>query len=146
MIFVYLVFFALSPLNKAIHVLDTGASRFFAGPENTVEDFATLATKNLGNLPREFTICSSMSTQAFKSNISPFLLLHKNGKPWIVFSIWSAEKDSTHHKINIQVSKSANLAPGSVLATVLHWSNYHYYHANFIANCHKNTKKFFLTK
>ena len=113
MIFVYLFFFALSPLTNAIRVLDTGASRFFAGPENTVEDFATLATENLGNLPREFTICSSMSTQAFKSNISPFLLLHKDGKPWIVFSIWSAEKDSTHHKINIQVSKSANLAPGS---------------------------------
>ena len=98
-----LIFFTPSP-SFAIPTIDTGLSPHFVGPETKITDFATLTNNNLGNLPNNFTICSSVSTLAFKSHLSPFLLLHNNSQPWVVITIWGAERKSTHHKIDIQVS------------------------------------------
>ena len=90
----------------AMPALD-GEGIYQIGSEDLVTDFAVLSGGTSDNLPGEFTICGSVTTSragARTATLSPFQLLHENGKPWIsVFSYVEAE-NSTHHQFWFIVS------------------------------------------
>ena len=91
------------PLTIAMPSIDTGVGPFAAGPEETIQDFAILTNDDLGNLPGNFTICTSVSTDALLGRLHPFQLFHDNGKPWVTFAILPALKHSTQHRLSIKV-------------------------------------------
>ena len=95
--------FVLVRLTIAMPSIDTGVGPFTAGPEETIQDFAILTNDDLGNLPGNFTICTSVSTDALLGRLHPFQLLHDNGKPWVTFAILPALKHSTQHRLSIKV-------------------------------------------
>ena len=97
------LFFVLVPLTTAMPSIDTGVGPFAAGPEETIQDFAILTNDDLGNLPGNFTICTSVSTDALLGRLHPFQLFHDNGKPWVTFAILPALKHSTQHRLSIKV-------------------------------------------
>ena len=70
-----------------------------SGPESVVNNYAVLSSDNLGTLPEDITICSSIATRAFLGFMSPFQLLYENGKPWITVRTDLALKHSTLHRI-----------------------------------------------
>ena len=90
-------------LASAIPVIENSMRVSIMGPEAILPDFAVLTANNLNDLPSDFTICSSMASDAFLGSVSPFQL-YQNGKPWI--SIWfiAAQKDSRHHQVYFYVS------------------------------------------
>ena len=83
-------------LATAIPVVDNGMGENILGLEATVTDFAVLTGNNLDNLPSDFTICSSLDSQAFLGQLSPFLLQHHDGEPWISIKIDLAKKHTTN--------------------------------------------------
>ena len=98
-------------LAAAIPVVDNGMGENILGLEATVTDFAVLAGNNLGNnlgnLPPEFTICSSIASNAFLGSLSFFQLLYENGEPWVtVKTRFGIEKDATQHRFQTFVSSS----------------------------------------
>ena len=97
------LYFVLMPLTIAMPSIDTGVGPFTAGPEETIQDFAILTNDDLGNLPGNFIICTSVSTDALLGRLHPFQLLHDNGKPWVTFAILPALKHSTQHRLSIKV-------------------------------------------
>ena len=88
----------------ALPALDTGLSFPSIGTEDKVKDFAVLDDNNLGPTPKEFTICSSVSTEVWITEMYPFQLLHDNGQPWISFRFWPPSKKSRNHQVNIKVN------------------------------------------
>ena len=90
-------------LANAIPVIDNGLGEMVLLPEAKITDFAVLNRSNLGSLPPDFTICSSLATAAFLSTLSPFQLLYQNKKPWINI-VFISQKDSTQHRIIVYVS------------------------------------------
>ena len=90
-------------LANAIPVIDNGLGEMILLPEAKITDFAVLNRSNLGSLPPDFTICSSLATAAFLSTLSPFQLLYQNKKPWINI-VFISQKDSTQHRIIVYVS------------------------------------------
>ena len=97
------LFFVLVRLTIAMPSIDTGVGPFTAGPEETIQDFAILANDDLGNLPGNFTLCTSVSTDALLGRLHPFQLFHDSGKPWVTFAILPALKHSTQHRLSIKV-------------------------------------------
>ena len=94
-------------LATAIPVVDNGMGENILGLEATVTDFAVLTGNNLGNLPPEFTICSSIASNAFLGSLSFFQLLFENGEPWVtVKTRFGIEKDATQHRFQTFVSSS----------------------------------------
>ena len=98
-------------LATAIPVVDNGMGENILGLEATVTDFAVLTGNNqgnkLGNLPPEFTICSSIASNAFLGSLSFFQLLYENGEPWVtVKTRFGIEKDATQHRFQTFVSSS----------------------------------------
>ena len=102
-------------LATAIPVVDNGMGENILGLEATVTDFAVLTRNNqgnnldnkLGNLPPEFTICSSIASNAFLGSLSFFQLLYENGEPWVtVKTRFGIEKDATQHRFQTFVSSS----------------------------------------
>ena len=87
----------------AIPAIDTGLGVVPPGPEESVKDIAVLMEDNLASLPSNFTICSSISTDAFTTGLSPFLMTRESGEPWITFSIWPPNKGSTMQRIQTKV-------------------------------------------
>ena len=87
----------------AIPAIDTGIGVVPPGPEESVQDIAVLTKDTLANLPSNFTICSSISTDAFTTGLSPFLMTRESGEPWITFSIWPPNKGSTKQRIQTKV-------------------------------------------
>ena len=88
----------------AIPAIDNGFGKKNAlGPEALMSDFAVFFGNESNNLPSDFTICSSVTTDA-DSTISPFLLTHKNGKPWISIYFSPYRKESTYHWMTFSVS------------------------------------------
>ena len=98
-------------LSTAIPVLKDDTQHKIIGNEAMVKDFAVFTGGNhLGNLPPDFTICSSVGTEAFLSGLSPFQLFFQNetnstyhGKPWISLFVYSGKTDSTYHRIRLTV-------------------------------------------
>ena len=78
-----------------------------SGPESVVNNYAVLSSDNLGTLPEDITICSSIATRAFLGFMSPFQLLYENGKPWITVRTDLALKHSTLHRIIFYVRSSS---------------------------------------
>ena len=101
----------------AIPAIDTGLGIVPPGPEESVQDIAVLTKDNLDNLPSNFTICSSISTDAFTTGISPFLMTRESGEPWITFSIWPPNKGSTKQRIQTKVM--INLSTENALNAVI---------------------------
>ena len=60
----FLNLFLIAPA-AAIPVIDTGLGPVTHGSEGSISNFAVLTDNDLGKLPTAFTICSSISTQAF---------------------------------------------------------------------------------
>ena len=87
----------------AIPAIDTGLGVVPPGPEESVKDIAVLIEDNLASLPSNFTVCSSISTDAFTTGLSPFLMTRESGEPWITFSIWPPNKASTMQRIQTKV-------------------------------------------
>ena len=104
MISSYLGLLVHASLATAIPVLDNGMGEKVSGPESVVNDFAVLTGNNLGTLPPDFTICSSIATRAFLGFMAPFQLLYNDGKPWITVRTDLALKHQTKHKIIFYVS------------------------------------------
>ena len=77
----------------AIPAIDNGMGKYKLG--KIMPDFAVLTGNNLDNLPSDFTICSSLDSQAFLGHLSPFLLQHQDGEPWISIKIDPAKKHTT---------------------------------------------------
>ena len=101
----------------AIPAIDTGIGVVPPGPEESVKDIAVLTKDNLANLPSNFTICSSISTDAFTTGLSPFLMTRESGEPWITFSIWPPNKGSTKQRIQTKVM--INLSTENALNAVI---------------------------
>ena len=101
---IYLWLLVHASLATAIPVLDNGMGEKVSGPESVVTDFAVLAGNNLGTLPPDITICSSIATRAFLGFMAPFQLLYQDGTPWITVRTDLALKDQTRHKIIFYVS------------------------------------------
>ena len=101
----------------AIPAIDTGIGVVPPGPEESVQDIAVLTKDNLANLPSNFTICSSISTDAFTTGLSPFLMTRESGEPWITFSIWPPNKGSTKQRIQTKVM--INLSTENALNAVI---------------------------
>ena len=99
----WILLFAPSSIAFAIPAIDTGLGVVPPGPEESVKDVAILIEDNLPDLLSNFTICSSISTEAFTTGLSPFLLLRESGEPWITFSIWPPNKGSTLQRIQTKV-------------------------------------------
>ena len=93
----------------ALPAIDTGLGVKIVGKEDGIVDMAVLNEEHLAPLPNEFTICSSISTQAFTTDLFPFQLLHDNGEPWVTFRFWAPGKTSTHHQLNIKVRQNTRL-------------------------------------
>ena len=77
------------------------------GSEDLVTQFAVLSGSTSDNLPGEFTICGSVSTSragARTGTLSPFNLLHEDGKPWISVFSYVEAANFTHHHILLVVS------------------------------------------
>ena len=102
----------------ALPALDTGLSFQSIGTEDKVKDFAVLDDNNLGPTPNEFTICSSVSTGVWITEMYPFQLLHDNGQSWISFRFWPPSKNSRNHQVNIKVRKNPYLLNISIFAGV----------------------------
>ena len=110
MISTYLGLLVQTYMTTAIPVLDNGMGEKVSGPESVVNDFAVLTGNNLGTLPPDFTICSSIATRAFLGgHIAPFQLLYNDGKPWISVYADVHHKYQTKHKIIFYVSFSLHL-------------------------------------
>ena len=98
---IYLELLFQTSLVIAIPTIDNGMGKLKMG--NTMPDFAVLTSNNpdnltgnnLDNLPSDFTICSSLDSQAFLGHLSPFLLQHQDGEPWISIKIDPAKKHTT---------------------------------------------------
>ena len=112
----YILFFPPS-IAFAIPAIDTGLGVVPPGPEESVQDIAVLTKDNLANLPSNFTICSSISTDAFTTGLSPFLMTRESGEPWITFSIWPPNKGSTKQRIQTKVM--INLSTENALNAVI---------------------------
>ena len=94
-------------LTSAIPAVDNGIGTQVLLPEQKITDFAVLTGNNLGNLPPEFTICSSIASNAFLGSLSFFQLLYENGEPWVtVKTRFGIEKDATQHRFQTFVSSS----------------------------------------
>ena len=92
--------------SASIPAIDTGLGLVPPGPEESVKDFAILSDDDLvTDLPSKFTICSSISTDAFTTGLSPFLLTRESGVPWITFAIWPPNKGSTMQRIQTKVAE-----------------------------------------
>ena len=105
----YLGYIFLPPV-FCMKALDTGLGPLIASSEDGITDFAVLANDNLAEMPSQFTICSSFSTDAFTTRLFPFQLLHESGDPLINFMIYAAGKTSKSHRMLIKVG---NLATSS---------------------------------
>ena len=103
---IYLGLLVQASLAAAIPVLDNGMGEKVSGPEAVVTDFAVLTGPNLGSLPPDITVCSSIATRAFLGFMAPFQLLYKDGTPWITVRTDLAGKATTRHKIIFYVSFS----------------------------------------
>ena len=90
--------------SASIPAIDTGLGLVPPGPEESVKDFAILSDDLVTDLPSKFTICSSISTDAFTTGLSPFLLTRESGEPWITFAIWPPNKGSTMQRIQTKVA------------------------------------------
>ena len=101
---IYLRLLVQACLASAIPVLDNGMGEKVSGPEAVVTDFAVLTGNNLGNLPPDLTVCSSIATRAFLGFMAPFQLLYPDGTPWITVRTDLAGKATTRHKIIFYVS------------------------------------------
>ena len=101
---IFLGLLLLTSLATAIRVLDNGMGEKVSGPESVVNDFAVLNGDNLGTLPKDITICSSIATRAFLGFMAPFQLLYDDGTPWITVRTDLALKHQTKHKIIFYVS------------------------------------------
>ena len=86
----------------AIPAIDNGMGKYKMG--KMMPDFAVLTGNNLDNLPSDFTICSSLDSQAFLGQLSPFLLQHHDGEPWISIKIDAAKKHTTNLSMVVFVS------------------------------------------
>ena len=106
---IYLGLLVQASLATAIPVLDNGMGEKVSGPEAVVTDFAVLTGPNLGNLPPDITVCSSIATRAFLGFMAPFQLLYPDGTPWITVRTDLAGKATTRHKIIFYVSFSLHL-------------------------------------
>ena len=91
--------------SASIPAIDTGLGLVPPGPEESVKDFAILSDDLVTDLPSKFTICSSISTDAFTTGLSPFLLTRESGEPWITFAIWPPNKGSTMQRIQTKVAE-----------------------------------------
>ena len=118
----YLGYIFLPPV-FCMKALDTGLGPLIASSEDGITDFAVLANDNLAEMPSQFTICSSFSTDAFTTRLFPFQLLHESGDPLINFMIYAAGKTSKSHRMLIKVG---NLATSSAVAFtidfILRWA------------------------
>ena len=76
-----LLFLLLWPTN-GLSVYDSGLGEPIYGDEKLTTDFATLEVDEVANLPTEFTICSSTSTDSYQTAQNLFLLLRETGEPW----------------------------------------------------------------
>ena len=112
----YILLFAHS-IAFAIPAIDTGIGVVPPGPEESVQDIAVLTKDSLANLSSNFTICSSISTDAFTTGLSPFLMTRESGEPWITFSIWPPNKGSTKQRIQTKVM--INLSTENALNAVI---------------------------
>ena len=91
---IYLELLFQTSLVIAIPAIDNGMGKYKMG--KMMPDFAVLTGNNLDNLPSDFTICSSLDSQAFLGHLSPFLLQHQDGEPWISIKIDLAKKHTTN--------------------------------------------------
>ena len=116
----------LAPVSliKAMPVIDTGVGSHVIGPEAQIRDFAIFTDNSLDNLPEPFTICSSIATKSFIGGLSPFQLLHEDGKPWISVNFEATDKSATFHHITITVSKKQFLS--SLNLPKLHFAHWQY--------------------
>ena len=102
----YLGLMILTSLTVAVPTIDTELGpTLITGPKETIKDFAIL-NQTLGKLPTNFTLCSSVTTDALTGRLNPFQLLQDNGEPWITFFIFAAQRTATQHRIMIMVSFS----------------------------------------
>ena len=90
-------------LASTLRVIDNGLGVTQSGLEEKIVDYAILAADEKADLPSQvcqglvcifslhmytcvsfqFTICSSIATDAFTNAICPFQLLRESGAPWI---------------------------------------------------------------
>ena len=120
MMICWILLFASSSIAFAIPAIDTGLGVLPPGPEESVKDVAILIEDNLPYLLSNFTICSSISTDAFTTGLSPFLLLRESGEPWITFSIWPPNKGSTLQRIQTKVTNKLSGKIAEVCNTVVY--------------------------
>ena len=113
----------LAPVSliKAMPVIDTGVGSHVIGSEAQIRDFAIFTDNSLDNLPEPFTICSSIATKSFIGGLSPFQLLHDDGKPWISVNFEATDKSATFHHITITVSKKQFLSSSNLPLHFAHW-------------------------
>ena len=93
-------------LTSAIPAVYNGVGPQLYGPEELIKDFAILTDSRLEDVPSAFTICSSLSTKAFSGGVSPFQLLHKDGKSWISVHFRPAAKEATFHHLVLTVREA----------------------------------------
>ena len=103
--FISLQLLVQASLAISIPVIENGMGENKLGPEVMITDFAVLTLNNPDvNLPSDFTICSSVSSDTFLGFLSPFQLVHQDGTPWISVRIEPAQKDSRRHRMIFFVS------------------------------------------
>ena len=103
--FISLQLLVQASLAISIPVIENGMGENKLGPEMMITDFAVLTLNNPDvNLPSDFTICSSVSSDTFLGFLSPFQLVHQDGTPWISVRIEPAQKDSRRHRMIFFVS------------------------------------------
>ena len=103
--FISLKLLVQASLAISIPVIENGMGENKLGPEVMITDFAVLTLNNPDvNLPSDFTICSSVSSDTFLGFLSPFQLVQEDGTPWISVRIEPAQKDSRRHRMIFFVS------------------------------------------
>ena len=95
-----------------LHICAVSALRYYTSgvgdpiydDEVYTTDFATLAVDKIAQLPSQFTICSSISTDAFRTPNSLFLLRRETGEPWFNVYTWPYKpRESLTFRLEVQV-------------------------------------------
>ena len=108
---IFLQLIALASIANAMPAIDNGLGEQLYGPEKVVTDFAVLSGINFENVPDDITICSSVTSGgAWTGPISPFQLLHENGKPWVSL-VFLADTKKITHQIWLHVSSILAIRP-----------------------------------
>jgi hypothetical protein len=89
---------------SAVQYYTSGVGEPIYDDEVYTTDFATLAEDKISQLPSQFTICSSISTDAFKTPNSLFLLRRETGEPWFNVYTWPYKpRESLTFRLEVQV-------------------------------------------